>query len=110
MSDEQVEVWLAQNGYKRPWAERYVEWLGDAVRGDLGVSTRFRAPVADVLWPRVALTGILMFWVMVVMVPSALIIGVLAGMREGSRRTAPSPPSRSARPRRRNTSRASCSR
>jgi peptide/nickel transport system permease protein len=84
MSDEQVEVWLDQNGYKRPWAERYVEWLGGVLRGDLGTSTRFRAPVAEVLWPRLALTGILMFWVMVVMVPSALLIGILAGMREGS--------------------------
>ena len=32
-----------------------------------------------------ALTGALMFWVMVTMVPLALVIGVLAGMREGSR-------------------------
>ena len=31
------------------------------------------------------LTGMLMLWVMAVMVPSALIIGILAGMREGSR-------------------------
>jgi peptide/nickel transport system permease protein len=84
MTDQQVQVWLQQNGYTRPWVERYVEWLGGAVQGDLGTSTRFRAPVADVLWPRVALTGVLMFWVMVVMIPSALILGILAGMREGS--------------------------
>ena len=31
-----------------------------------------------------ALTGKLMFWVMLLMVPMALIVGVLAGMREGS--------------------------
>ena len=37
-----------------------------------------------------------MFWVMVVMVPIALLIGILAGMREGSRtdRTLRSPRSR----------------
>ena len=85
MSAQQVEVWLDQNGYNRSWATRYVEWLGGAVRGDFGPSTRFRAPVNEVLWPRLALTGILMFWVIVVMVPGALLIGVLAGMREGSR-------------------------
>jgi len=84
MTDQQVEVWLAQEGYKRPWAERYVEWLGGALRGDFGTSTRFRASVNDVLWPRLALTGILMFWVLAVMIPAALILGVLAGMREGS--------------------------
>ena len=36
------------------------------------------------LWPRLWLTAKLMFWVMVVMVPGALLLGVLAGMREGS--------------------------
>ena len=30
-------------------------------------------------------TGLLMFWVMLVMVPVSLVVGVLAGMREGSR-------------------------
>ncbi len=84
MSDEQVEVWLDQEGYTRPWATRYVEWLGGVLRGDLGHSTRFNAPVSEVLFPRLALTGILMFWVLVVMIPAALLLGVLAGMREGS--------------------------
>lgn len=84
MTDQQVEFWLHEHGYNRPFLVRYGEWIGNVVQGDLGVSTRFRAPIADVLWPRLWLTGILMFWVMVVMVPGALVVGVLAGMREGS--------------------------
>jgi peptide/nickel transport system permease protein len=84
ISEQQVEVWLDQNGYNRPFVVRYGEWLGDVVRGDLGDSTRFNAPVAEVLWPRLWLTAKLMFWVMVVMVPAALLLGILAGMREGS--------------------------
>ncbi|MGR3712923.1 MAG: ABC transporter permease [Shimia sp.] len=55
------------------------------LQGDWGFSTVSKAPVADVLGSRLANTGKLMFWVMVVMVPSALVIGVLAGMKEGSR-------------------------
>ena len=54
-------------------------------QGDFGFSSVFKEPVSDIINRRLSLTGILMFWVMVVMVPSALIIGVLAGMREGSR-------------------------
>ena len=107
ITEQQVEVWLDQNGFNRPFAVRYGEWLGDVVRGDLGHSTRFNAPVSEVLWPRLGLTGILMFWVMVTMMPIALLLGVLAGMREGSRRTARCRPSPSPRRRRRNTSRAS---
>jgi peptide/nickel transport system permease protein len=54
------------------------------LQGDWGFSTVSKEPVADVLGKRLANTGKLMFWVMLVMVPSALVIGVLAGMREGS--------------------------
>lgn len=117
MSDQEVESWLAGNGYDQPMLTRYGEWLGvlpgwtgtDAsgnprgrcvdhaadptdparfcgiLQGDWGWSTRFNGSVGEVVSVRLAATGKLMFWVMIVMVPSALILGVLAGMREGSR-------------------------
>lgn len=84
ITEQQAEFWLAENGYSRPLPLRYGEWVAGVAQGDLGQSTRFNAPVSEVLWPRLRLTGILMFWVMVVMVPSALLLGVLAGMREGT--------------------------
>src|SRR5262245_2463578 len=55
------------------------------LQGDFGCSTKFKATVASKLFPGLAATGILMFWVLVVMVPIALLVGGLAGMREGSR-------------------------
>ena len=55
------------------------------VQGNWGMSTVFKQPVSKILATRLGLTGILMFWVMVVMVPLSLTIGILAGMREGSR-------------------------
>ncbi len=55
------------------------------LQGDWGESTVFKDEVGTVTANRLALTGKLMFWVMVLMVPSALLIGVLAGMREGSK-------------------------
>ena len=85
MSAEAVDVWLKEQGYRRPLMVRYGEWLGNTVTGELGYSTRFRKPVAEILPERLGYTGILAFWVMVIMVPGALIIGVLAGMREGSK-------------------------
>lgn len=117
MTDEQVEAWLARNGYRQPLLVRYGEWLGVApgwvnandegkifgrcirpgmdpkeaptfcgiLQGDWGRSTVFKVPVAEILGDKLGLTGKLMFWVMIVMVPMALVIGVLAGMREGTR-------------------------
>jgi len=55
------------------------------LQGDWGYSTVFKEPVTTIIGIRLSLTAKLMFWVMVLMVPSALIVGVLAGMREGSR-------------------------
>ncbi|MEO1676719.1 MAG: ABC transporter permease [Pseudomonadota bacterium] len=55
------------------------------LQGYWGYSTVFKEPVLGIVGTRLGLTGILMFWVMVLMVPMALLMGVLAGMREGSR-------------------------
>ena len=55
------------------------------LQGDWGQSSVFKDDVGGIVATRLGLTGKLMFWVMMVMVPGALIIGVLAGMREGSR-------------------------
>ena len=81
---EQREVWLEEHGYNRPVYHRYISWVGNFISGDLGESIRFKAPVAEVLWPRLWNTAILAFWVFAFMVPISLVLGVLAGMREGS--------------------------
>ena len=82
-TDEQRSLWLEANGYNRPVWERYVSWLGNLLTGDFGQSLKYRAPVADVLWPRLANTGILASVVFLVMVPLSILAGVLAGMHEG---------------------------
>ena len=84
MTDEQVASWLERKGYNRPFLVRYGEWIAGTVQGDMGWSRVFRKPASEVVGERLGHTGILMFWVMIVMVPSALTIGILAGMREGS--------------------------
>lgn len=85
MEEEAVQSWLEKNGYKRPLLVQYGEWLGNAVTGDFGYSTHFRKPVNEVIWPKVGHTGILMFWVLIITIPISLFIGVLSGMREGSK-------------------------
>ena len=65
--------------------EADVATFSGLVQGDFGCSTKFRTKATDKLYSALGSTGILMFWVMVTMVPMALLIGILAGMREGSR-------------------------
>jgi peptide/nickel transport system permease protein len=85
-TEQQRQLWLEAHGYLEPVHLRYLNWLGDFLTGDFGESTRFRVPVADILWPRLGNTAILGLAALLVMVPLALLLGVLAGMREGSPR------------------------
>jgi peptide/nickel transport system permease protein len=55
------------------------------LQGDFGWSIVFKEEVGPLVSKRLGLTGYLMLAVLLVMIPSALLIGVMAGMREGSR-------------------------
>ena len=55
------------------------------VQGTWGQSTVFKEPVQKILGRALGHTGWLMLTVMLVMVPTSLLMGVLSGMREGSR-------------------------
>ena len=54
------------------------------LQGDWGYSLVFKDDVSAKVGKHLGLTGALMLWVMILMIPTALIIGVLSGMREGS--------------------------
>ncbi|NRB01836.1 MAG: ABC transporter permease [Rhodobacteraceae bacterium] len=54
------------------------------MQGDWGFSLVFKDDVSTIVGVRLGATGKLMGLVMLVMVPTALLVGVLAGMREGS--------------------------
>jgi peptide/nickel transport system permease protein len=84
VSEEQRALWREQHGYDRALHVRYADWLAGALRADFGESVRFKAPVSEVLWPRLWNTVILGAWTLAIMVPLSLLLGVLAGMREGS--------------------------
>jgi peptide/nickel transport system permease protein len=71
----------AQLGLDRPPVERFVEWLGGILHGDLGMSFRTGVPVADLLTQRVPATLSIVLGGMVV----ALVIGVGAGVYTGTR-------------------------
>ena len=59
--------------------------LSGVLEGDFGCSTKFKVKVWTKLGPSLLATGLLMFWVMLTMVPVALVVGIVSGMREGSK-------------------------
>src|SRR5437773_3963960 len=71
-------------GLDRPVLVRYVEFLGKIASGDLGNSTRFKVPVKDIIWTRLANTAFLAALAFACIVPLSMLLGIVAGMRESS--------------------------
>ncbi len=113
MTDADVDLWLGRNGYDRPQVVRFGEWLGvlpawqpgegatlagrcaavgadpgqrfcGALQGHLGASTVFDQPVTRVIAPKLAATGWLMLYAMLVLTLGGIGLGVVSGIREGS--------------------------
>ena len=91
---DQQDSWVEKNILTDPMPVRYINWLTGFVVGDWGYSNVFRQHIIGydeqegwgVINTRLAATGMLAFWVFITMIPLALIVGVAAGVREGSLR------------------------
>jgi peptide/nickel transport system permease protein len=83
-TQEQVAMLTKEMGLDRPVLVRYVEWVGNVLQGDLGMSTRFKVPVADLMFDRLRNTAMLALVAFIFIVPLAMLLGIAAGMREGS--------------------------
>jgi peptide/nickel transport system permease protein len=84
LSERDYEAWLENKGLNIPFYERYVKWVGGVLTGDFGRSYQKNADVGDLLGRALLNTGKLAFWVFALMIPIALVTGVVAGIREGS--------------------------
>lgn len=85
MDPDDYKAWLVKKGLDIPFYQRFMLWVGNVLQGDLGWSFEKNTAVGPLLWAALKNTGILAFWVFALMVPLSLILGVLAGMREGSK-------------------------
>jgi len=83
-TQDQVDQLRQRLGLDRPVAVRYVEYLGKLMVGDLGYSQRFKVPVSDIIFDRLKNTAFLAAISFAIIVPLSMLLGVIAGMREGS--------------------------
>src|SRR6266545_847771 len=84
-TQDQVDILTKQMGLDRPVLVRYVEYVGKLLSGDLGESTRFKVPVKDIIWNRLANTAFLAVLAFACIVPLSMLLGIAAGMRESSK-------------------------
>ena len=83
MSPEQIANLEAYWGVDTPPLSRYLGWLLDALRGDLGVSLLYRQPVLAVIGERLAGSVLVLLAAWVISGGLGLMLGVLAGAFRG---------------------------
>jgi len=67
-------------GLNRPAYERYLSWIGDVMRGDLGDSYAMKLPITDIVGRRLKHSAILAVFAFLIGVPSSVAAGVWAGV------------------------------
>src|SRR5207248_2913416 len=78
-----VQALDAKLGLNRPLISQYWDWVTGLVRGDLGTSYQFRAPVSSFLVPALERSLKLAAVAFVIVVPVSIAAGVIAALSRG---------------------------
>jgi peptide/nickel transport system permease protein len=78
-----LEVLRSQLHLDQPAPVRYFQWLGDFLRGDLGVSIATGRPIADVLGPRIVNTLLLSLFAFAIYFVLALVPAIIQAVNRG---------------------------
>jgi peptide/nickel transport system permease protein len=84
MSQEQIDTIRHELGLDRSLAVQYVDWLGHALRGDLGKSIIHRGDVADEIARRVPITLYLSGLAFIISIIVGIPMGVISAVRRGT--------------------------
>lgn len=72
-------------GLDQPAYVRYVNWVKDFVRGELGYSRTYRVPVSELMGPRLVNTFYLSLVAMIFSLAIAIPLGIYSGLKPGSK-------------------------
>jgi len=75
---ETLAALRAEMGLDRPVTVRYFSWLGDLVKGDLGVSYTYDVPVLELIKERISLSFPLAIFAMILSTLIAIPLGIIA--------------------------------
>ena len=77
---ESLEALREDFGLNAPAHQRYLTWLGDMLRGDLGDSMSRRKPVSEIIGNQFRNTVVLAVAAAIVGIPLAIVLGVFTGL------------------------------
>jgi ABC-type dipeptide/oligopeptide/nickel transport system permease component len=78
---EAVASYRQEHGLDRPIVEQYIKYMTGVVRGDLGTSVRYQAPVSRILIDRLPATAELGLVAVALAVVIGIPLGILTGVR-----------------------------
>lgn len=81
---ESLAALREQMGLNVPAPERYIKWLGGALRGDLGLSVTTQMPVSELVASRLPNSLLLAAVTALFSVPIALVLGIASAVWRGS--------------------------
>lgn len=76
---ETIEAQREKLGLNNPWYVQYVDWVGDALKGDLGQSFHFKMPVSELISDRLVNT----FWLSLMTLFFTYLIAIPLGIISG---------------------------
>jgi peptide/nickel transport system permease protein len=83
-TEEQKEIYREKMHLNSPIYERYLIWVGNAVRGDFGYSLMSERPVTEIIAPKLKNTLILALYAFVLYIPITLILAVLSATKRNT--------------------------
>jgi peptide/nickel transport system permease protein len=78
-----LEALRQRYGLDRPLLVQYWDWLGNAVRGDFGLSYTSRTPVVEMIGQALSVTAMLALTALLIAILVAVPLGSLAAVRHG---------------------------
>ena len=79
-TEETVAAFRRELGLNLPPHERYIDWLGGILQGDLGKSLANKREIAELIGVRLENTLFLAFIAAIISIPLALGLGILAAL------------------------------
>ena len=83
-TEEQVAAMEEKLGLDKPLYQQYFIYISGVLQGDLGTSTIYKQPVADIIANRLPVTAQLTFWTILVCLLVSIPLGIIAGSKQGT--------------------------
>ena len=84
ISASQIEAMRESLGLNKPWPQRYIDWVSNALKGDFGRSWAHRMPVTQIIGQRIMPTISLSLLMTIITYLVGLPLGLLAGRYQNS--------------------------